>query len=173
MNNKTMLVAVIAMVCVAPSANADLLCIKKSQKINGGKVNLASVLQTTTSTCPAGYVPVLDTNLFQGPSGPQGPKGPKGDPGLLKVGKCRTKIGTATLTGATDVKAVRTQCNENEFLLTHGGNSNDLDVDLMWIDLLYFSGEDFPVGVEYTFGRNTPSFTNTVVVAVSAVCCPR
>lgn len=116
-----------------------------------------------------------DTGLKgdKGEKGDIGPQGPQGIPGVLAVAQCRTVITNSSIIGELDIENGVAWCDLDEFLLTHGGITNDIDVDMIGINLLYDSGQNFPTGVQYTMGRNNPSNTNTVVVTVAAVCCPR
>ena len=68
---------------VTTTASADVLCAKKAMKASKkGKVAFSKGLTTATgSTCPNGYIVVLDTSIFQGPQGPTGAQGAKGDTG--------------------------------------------------------------------------------------------
>jgi hypothetical protein len=72
-----------------------------------------------------------------------------------------------------DVEEAWAECSASEFSLTHGGSTDNYNVDITDISLLYFSGEDFPSGVSYIFARNNVANTDSVAIAASAVCCPR
>lgn len=159
------------------SVSADILCAKNSSKLaKNGSYTVAKNLKLASGSCPKGYTQVLDTDNYissQSVAGPQGPQGLKGDAGILNLGSCRTAIETSAIIGTNDVGAVIADCNSNEFLLTHGGNANSLDVDIIAIGLRGFAGEGFASGIQYDFGRNNIAITTTVAIAATAVCCAR
>ncbi len=156
------------------SVSADFLCAKKSTKVSAtGSIKVAQNLKLASGGCPNGYLPILDTDAYLGRPGIVGPQGPQGVAGILNLGSCRTVIGTSAIVGTADTAAVIADCNQTEFLLTHGGNSNSVDIDIISIGLRGFSGEGFSSGVEYEFGRNNIASTTTVAVASTAVCCAR
>lgn len=168
MRIKAVFMAVLAMLVTAPSASADLLCIKKSQRIKGAKVSLASVLQTATSTCPAGYVPVLDTDLFQGP------QGPKGADGRVNWSSCYAKSKTAQ-SDAEGYAVVDLYCNNQstQFLLVDG-YSYTPDTRPIYLDtrdyLVNNTDKTVPVGVSILTGSfNTAGYNLTVWIT----CCSR
>lgn len=78
------------------SVSADLLCAKKNVKPNKkGKVALAKGLKTTSeSSCPRGFVSILDTSVFKGDTGATGATGAAGAAGaagadgLLNLDTC-------------------------------------------------------------------------------------
>ncbi len=70
---------ILALLITTP-AFADKLCIKKKQAVKNEKVALKKILRTG-STCPSGYIEVLDTSIFQGPSGADGQDGTNGADG--------------------------------------------------------------------------------------------
>jgi hypothetical protein len=92
------------------SASADVLCVKKNQTVSKGHVALSSALIVSPTTCPSGFVTILDAANFkgekgekgdagevgsQGAAGPQGPKGDKGASGATGP------TGATGATGAT------------------------------------------------------------------------
>jgi hypothetical protein len=77
------------------SANADVLCVKKSAKSDKkGTVALASAFATGTA-CPGGFIQIVDTALFRGEAGAHGETGETGDAGAE---------GEPGATGATGAK---------------------------------------------------------------------
>ena len=162
---------ILFMFIFATSAHADLLCAKKSAKVKkNGKYNIAKYLKITSGGCPKGYLAVMNTDNYKGNNGATGSQGPAG---ILNLGSCRSIIGTSSIIGATDVGSAIADCTSSEFLLTHGGSTDSLDVEILSVNLRGFSGEGFSSGVEYAFGRNDPSDTYTVAVGTSAICCAR
>lgn len=62
------------------SLHADSICLKKSQTIVNGKVDLSKALLSRTGACPRRYIKVTDTAAIAA-VGPQGPQGLQGTPG--------------------------------------------------------------------------------------------
>lgn len=167
MKIKAVCMAVLTILVTAPSASADLLCIKKSQRIKGAKVSLASVLQTATSTCPAGYVPVLDTDLFQGP------QGPKGADGRVNWSSCYSKMSTKQ-SSSYGWAAIELRCNDTtkHFMLSDS-YSYSPSAALPYLDMRFAFLEKsthIPVGVLVSTGNlNSASYQ----LSVAITCCSR
>ena len=77
---KLVMVMVSFSLLLVASVQADKLCLKNSLRVNNGKAKLSNVLRVS-GDCPARYIEILDTDLFQGPAGQDGADGSDGAPG--------------------------------------------------------------------------------------------
>ena len=92
----------------------------------------------------------------------------------INLASCRTVIAQNTeISGLIDITKLSLGCNPNEFLLTHAGSTSDTTTSVISVLFLYYSGEVFPSGVDYYFGRLEPTNTTTVTSFAAAVCCAR
>lgn len=81
--NSSSLVLLVLVICslilFSEGAAAEVLCIKKSQRVSKkGVVSFSGVLRSFTAPCPIGYI---NTNIDLSALSGEGPQGEKGDPG--------------------------------------------------------------------------------------------
>lgn len=157
------LLYVLAILMAATTAHADLLCAKNNTKANKkGKVSFARNLRHVAGdSCPRGYTPVFNSDAFT----PQLPQ-------LFSIHQCRHELAGEVVAPDSSGTFVQVSCNSNEYVLTHGGSSDSLNMDIISVILTTKEGENVPTGVQYWFRRNFAELT-TVLLSASAVCCPR
>jgi len=170
---KTRLYMLAAAVLLSNAASAELLCVKKVMTVNKNKVNNTSLYKTVAGTsCPKGFIEVLDTDVLVGPTGPTGPTGATGSAGRdFSPLDCLFEPGTCTDIAGTSGE-VATMCPEGYFLLTHGSLGGTADTRINNIYLLQRGGKDYDTkvasGVRYAFSAAQPLGQ----MCVDAVCCP-
>ena len=167
-------------------AQADILCVRNKTKANkkSGAVALAKSFKTvaTGSSCPKGFVALVDTQLFKGEKGDTGATGAQGIPGTngkVDLGSCRSEVATFSSCPEGSVCSNTFQCGDANTSFSEAG---DYVISYSWeLDngAAYIVGKDtilvgagparYPTGVtisstsEQGFGPHTPS--------IGMVCC--
>lgn len=77
MKNKSLFITLTFLAALSSESFADKLCVKKKQSVKNNSVVLSRTIKTA-STCPKGYIELLDTSSFQGPAGSNGVNGTNG-----------------------------------------------------------------------------------------------
>lgn len=157
------LVPSVAFAAPAPTyklcAKGDTISAKPKCKAGEVALNLSSL---------QGKVGAQGFNGNQGPQGPQGAQGPAGVPGTINPFDCITR--SSEFTASSRGSAVFVNCAADEFLMTHGMETDDVEGSVNQIRLLYNDGIGFPQGVRFHVVRNSGA-TSTFNVTVKAVCC--
>jgi hypothetical protein len=78
---------------ISEPASAEVLCVRRSQSVTRGSVSLASAIRVANTTCPKGFVAILNTESFKGQAGPPGPTGPQGPRGAVGLAGPRGATG--------------------------------------------------------------------------------
>ena len=172
MKVKSLLIMMLLLFVFAAAAQADLLCIKKKQKVKGGRVTLSGALKTADSACPAGYAQVLDTAVFTGPRGATGAQGPAG-----KVDWSSCYIKQESFVSSSGFAGGMVTCTDpqDDFMLADGYSYTPENVEVYLDNRQFFvmagSDPDVPMGIYVYTG--CLDLTADYVLTISISCCSR
>ena len=76
------ILSTVSLLLLSTHVNAEVFCAKKTAKVSKkGAVPVAASLIVSSTTCPSGYVQLLDTSSFKGDKGDKGDQGNQGSAG--------------------------------------------------------------------------------------------
>lgn len=105
---KKVIFIALGFVLFASHVHADVFCAKKTAKVSKkGQVPVAASLVVSATTCPSGYVQLLDTSSFKGEKGDQGIQGNVGAQGAQGIQGATGSQGTAGANGVQGEQGIQ------------------------------------------------------------------